>query len=76
MATDREESRLQALIAIIRVASKNNIDVDKLLESAEQDVAETSEEPYSSAIKKQIRIAHALAAGSLSKTPATGVVRP
>jgi len=70
MSTDREHSRQQALVSLIRAASKNNVDVDKLLELAEQDVSETSGGPYSAAIKKEIHIAHALAAGSLSKTPA------
>lgn len=70
MSVELEESRQQALIALMRAASRSGVDLLALVSRAEEDVASHTAEPYRGLITKQIRIAHAMTAGVLSSPPA------
>jgi len=66
MSTEQADSLQQALIFLMRAASKNGVNLTALVKSTEDAISEDTSEPYRSRITKQIRIAHAMAAGSLT----------
>lgn len=66
MSTEQADSLQQALIFLMRAASKNGINLTALVKSTEDAISEDTSEPYRSRITKQIRIAHAMAAASLT----------
>jgi hypothetical protein len=71
MTTEIEESRQQALVSLLKTASEQGVDVTELVRATEQHVSKHTAEPYSAQITKQIRIAHALAAGAIAGAPAS-----
>ena len=71
MSTEIEESRQQAIVALLKTASNQGIDVTELVRATERYVSKDIDDPYSSRIKNQIRIAHVLATGAVAATPAS-----
>lgn len=71
MSIEIDESRQQALIALLKTAGAEGIDVTELVRATERYLLKDTAEPYTSQITKQIRIAHAMAGGTAA-TPEPG----
>lgn len=65
MSNEIDDSRQQALIALLKSASAEGIDVSELVRTTERSLSRDTAEPHTSRITKQLRIAHAMAAGQL-----------
>ncbi|WP_296255572.1 MULTISPECIES: hypothetical protein [unclassified Pseudomonas] len=71
MATEIEETRQQALISLLKTASEQGIDVTELVRATERQISKNIDEPHGFQIIKQIRVAHAYAAGKTTARPAS-----